>query len=109
MGDAGSKVSSLDRLKLTDEALLDEASRYPLHLKLPILSLGLGVSSPSTPFLGPDVAVMGNGGVCSGMFGVAEGARSRVPLREERLEVFSACEGWNLSPQAAGGDAKGLS
>ena len=109
VGDTGGKVSSLGRLRLTDEALLDEASRYPLHLKLPILSLGLRVSSPSTPFLGPDVAVMGNEGVSSGMFGAAEGARSRAPLREERLEVFSAREGWNLSPQAAGGDAKGLS
>ena len=90
VGDAGGKVSSLDHLKLTDEALLDEASRYALHLKLLILSLGLGVSSFSTPFLGPDVAVMGNEGVSSGMFGAAEGARSKAPLREERLEVFSA-------------------
>ena len=107
VGDVDSKVSSLDRLKLTDEALLDEASRYPLHLKLPILSLGLGVSSPSTPFLGIDGAVMGKEGVSSGMFGAAEGARSRAPLWEERLEVFSAREGWNLSLRDAGGGASG--
>ena len=109
VGDAGGKVLSLGHLKLTNEALLDEESRYPLHLKLLILSLGLGVSSPSTPFLGPDVAMLGNEGVSNGMCGAAEGARSRALLCEERLEVFSAREGWNLSPQAAGGDAKGLS
>ncbi|KAL6322576.1 hypothetical protein AAG906_009887 [Vitis piasezkii] len=79
MGNTGGKVSSLDRLKPTDEALLDEASRYPLHLKLPIFSLGFGVSSPSTPFLGPDGVVMGKVGV------------SR----------------WNLSPRATGGGASG--
>ena len=90
VGDPGGKVLSLGHLKLIDEALLDEASRYALHIKLLILSLGLGVSSFSTPFLGPDVAVMGNEGVSSGMFGAAEGARSKAPLREERLEVFSA-------------------
>ena len=107
VGDVGDKVSSLGRLKLTDEALLDEASRYPLHLKLLILSLGLGVSSPSTPFLGPDVVVLGKEGVSNGMCGAAEGARSRALLREERLEVFLACERWNLTPRAASGSASG--
>ncbi|RVW70195.1 Transposon TX1 uncharacterized 149 kDa protein [Vitis vinifera] len=38
--------------------------------------MGLGVSSPSTPFLGLDGAGMGNEGISSGMFGAAEGARS---------------------------------
>ncbi|RVX03896.1 hypothetical protein CK203_021616 [Vitis vinifera] len=87
VGDPGGKVLSLGHLKLIDEALLDEASRYALHIKLLILSLGLGVSSFSTPFLGPDVAVMGNEGVSSGMFGAAEGARSKAPLREERKSI----------------------
>ena len=69
VGVADDKVSSLGHLKLTDEALLNEASRYPLHLKLPILSLGLGVSSPSAPFLRLDGFGMGNEGVSNGMFG----------------------------------------
>ena len=103
VGVADDKVSSLGRLKLTDEALLNEASRYPLHLKLPILSLGLGVSSPSTPFLRLDGVGMGNEGVSNGMFGAVEGARSRALLREERLEVFSAREWWNLSSWEVGG------
>ncbi|RVW41032.1 hypothetical protein CK203_069815 [Vitis vinifera] len=107
VGNTGGKVSSLDRLKPTDEALLDEASRYPLHLKVPIFSLGFRVSSPSTPFLGPDGVVMGKVGVSSGMLGAVEGARRRDPLREERLEVFSTHEGWNLSPRATGGGASG--
>ena len=107
MGVVGDKVSSLGRLKLTDEALLDETSRYPLHLKLPIIFLGLGISSPFTPFLGPDGVGMGNKGVSSEMFGAAEGARSRATLWEERLEVFSAREGWNLSLRDAGGGASG--
>ena len=107
MGVVGDKVSSLGSLKLTDKALLNEASKYPFHLKLPILSWGLGVSSPSTPFLGLDGAGMGNEGISSGMFGAAEGARSKAPLGEERLEVFSAREGWNLSPREAGGGASG--
>ena len=54
--------SSLGRLKLTDEALLDEAFRYPLSHKLSLLSLGPKVSSSSTPFLGPDVVEMGTEG-----------------------------------------------
>ncbi|RVX19238.1 hypothetical protein CK203_008598 [Vitis vinifera] len=107
VGNAGGKVSSLDRLKPTDEALLDEASRYPLHRKLPIFSLGFGVSSPSTPFLGLDGVVMGKVGVSSGMLGAVEGARKRDSLREERLEVFSTHEGGNLSPRVMGGDASG--
>ena len=68
--------SSLGRLKLTDEALLDEASRYPLRHKLSLLSLGLGVSS-STPFLGLDLAMMGTKGASSGLVGSTEGARSK--------------------------------
>ena len=107
VGNTDGKVSSLNRLKPTDEALLDEASKYPLHLKLPIFSLGFGVSSPSTPFLGPDGVVMGKVGVSSGMLGAVEGARRRDSLRKERLEVFSAHEGWNLSPRAIGGGASG--
>ena len=86
--------SSLGRLKLTDEALLDEASRYPLRHKLSLLSLGLGVSS-SAPFLGLDLAMMGTKGASSGLVGSTEGARSKDLLRDELMEDFSAREGWN--------------
>lgn len=47
------------RLMLTDEVLLDEASRYSLHHKRSLVSLGIGVFSSSTPFLGPVYDVMG--------------------------------------------------
>ena len=50
---------------------------------------------------------MGKVGVSSGMLGAMEGARRRDSLHEERLEVFSAHEGGNLSPRATGGDASG--
>ncbi|XP_034698837.1 uncharacterized protein LOC117924334 [Vitis riparia] len=106
VGEIGVEGASLNRLKLTDEALLDEASRYPFHHKLSLLSLGLGASSPS-PFLGPVGIVMRMEGTSSGLFEAAEGARSRVPLREEMSEVFSAREGRILAPWAAGGGASG--
>ena len=106
VGEIGVEGASLDRLKLTDEALLDEASRYPFHHKLSLLSLGLEASSPSSPFLGPVGIVMRMEGTSSGLFEAAEGARSRVPLREEMLEVFSA-KGRILAPWAAGGGASG--
>ena len=107
VGNVGGMESSLSRLKITDDALLDEASRYPLHLKLPIFSLGFGASSPSTPFMGPDGVVTGKVGVSSGLCGVVEGARSRASPCEERLEDSSAHEDWNLSPRATGGDVSG--
>ena len=97
--------SSLGRLKLTDEALSDEAFRYPLSHKLSLLSLGPEVSSSSTPFLGPDVVEMGTEGASSGLFGSTEGARSRVPLHNELMEDFSAREWRNKSPRAALGGA----
>ena len=97
--------SSLGRLKLTDEALLDEAFRYPLSHKLSLLSLGPKVSSSSTPFLGADVVEMGTERASSGLFGSTEGARSRVPLRNELMEDFSVREGRNKSPLAVLGGA----
>ena len=39
--DAGGSI--LGRLKLTDEALMDEASKYPVLHNLSLFSLGLGV------------------------------------------------------------------
>ena len=73
-----------------------------------LLSLGLGVSSPSSPFLRPVGVVMGMEGNSSGLFRGTEGTRSRVPLREEMSEIFSAREWWNLAPWAAGGNASGF-
>ena len=104
VGETNVEGASLVRLKLTDEGLLDEASRYPFHHKLSLLSLGLGASSP---FLGLVGVVMGMEGNSSGLFGAAEGARSRVLLCEEMSEVFSAHEWWILASRAAGGDAGG--
>ncbi|RVX01040.1 hypothetical protein CK203_022862 [Vitis vinifera] len=88
VGNTDGKVSSLNRLKPTDEALLDEASKYPLHLKLPIFSLGFGVSSPSTPFLGPDGVVMGKVGVSNGMLG---------QWKEQGGGILCAKRGWKFS------------
>ena len=63
VGSVSGMEPSLGHLKPTDDALLDEASRYPRHLKLPIFSLEFGASSPSTPFMGPDGVVLGKVGV----------------------------------------------
>lgn len=79
VGETGVEGASLDRLKLTDEAFLDEASRYPFYHKLSLLFLGLGVYSPSSHFLGPVGVVMGMEGNSSGLFRATEGTRSRVP------------------------------
>ena len=77
VGETDVEGASLVRLKLTDEGILDEASRYPFHHKLSLLSSGLGASSP---FLGLVGVVMGMEGNSNGLFGAAEGARSRVLL-----------------------------
>ena len=47
----------------------------------------------------------GRRGASSGLFGSTEGARSRVPLRNELMEDFSVREGRNKSPRAALGGA----
>ncbi|RVX15844.1 hypothetical protein CK203_005809 [Vitis vinifera] len=70
VGETDVEGASLVRLKLTDEGILDEASRYPFHHKLSLLSLGLGASSP---FLGLVGVVMGMEGNSNGLFGAAEG------------------------------------
>ncbi|RVX08890.1 hypothetical protein CK203_011084 [Vitis vinifera] len=99
--------SSLGRLKITDEALLDEASRYPLCHKLSLVSLGLGFSSSSPFFLGPGVSVMGIEGASNGSVGSTEEARSRVPLHDELIEDFSAHKGQNKPLWASLGAASG--
>ena len=63
VGSVSGMEPSLGHLKPTDDELLDEASRYPRHLKLSIFSLEFGASSPSTPFMGPDGVVLGKVGV----------------------------------------------
>lgn len=80
------------RLKLTDMALLEEASRYPADPKLSF-SLGLRVSSSSTLSLGPDEALLGLEGVSSGAEGSVEGGMDRIPLRVVRIEDLSALSG----------------
>ena len=93
--------------KPTDDALLNEASRYPRNLKFPNFSLGCGASSPSPPFLGSDGAVVGKVGVVSGLFGVVEGNRSRISTREEWLADLSVHEDGNMSPRVSGDEANG--
>ena len=107
MGSVGGMEPSLGHLKPTDDALLNEASRYPRNFKLPIFSVGFGASSPSPPFMGPDGVVLGKVGVISGLVGAVEEARSRVDLREEWLVDLSVHEDRNLSPQASGGEENG--
>ena len=107
MGSVGSLEPPLDHLKPTDDAFLDEASRYPPNFKLPIFSVGFGASSPSPPFLGSDGVVMGKMGVISGLVGAVDEARSRDLPREEWLVDLSVHEDRNLSPRASGGEANG--
>ncbi|RVW25227.1 hypothetical protein CK203_113902 [Vitis vinifera] len=107
VGSVGGMEPSLGHLKPTDDTLLDEASRYPRNLKIPIFSLGFGASSPSPPFMGLDGVVLGKVGVISGLVGSVEEARSRVDLREEWLVDLSVHEDRNLSPRASGGEASG--
>ncbi|RVW39325.1 hypothetical protein CK203_102511 [Vitis vinifera] len=107
VGSVSGMEPSLGHLKPTDDVLLDEASRYPCHLKLPIFSLEFGASSPSTPFMGPDGVVLGKVGVFNGLVGAVEEARSRVSSCEERLVDISVHEDRNLSPRVTGGEASG--
>ncbi|WJZ84312.1 hypothetical protein VitviT2T_003921 [Vitis vinifera] len=103
----GGMEPALGHWKPTDDALLNEASRYPRNLKLPIFSLGLGASSPSPPFLGPDGVVVGKVGVISGLFGAVEEERSRDSTCEEWLADLSVHEDGNMSPRTSGGEANG--
>ena len=107
VGSVGGMEPSLGHLKPTDDALLDEASRYPRHHKLPIFSLGFGASSPSTPFMGPAGVVLGKVGVFSGLVGAVEEARSRVSPCDEWLVDLSVHKDRNLSSRAMGGEASG--
>ena len=97
----------LGHLKPTDDALLDEASKYPRNFKLPIFSVGFGASSPSPPFLGSNGVVMGKMGVISGLVGAVDEARSRDSPREEWPVDLSVHEDRNLSPRASSGEANG--
>ena len=85
--DGGSRPACL---KLTDEALLEEASRYPDVPRL--------WGSSSTPFLGSDVALVVSDGVSSGAEGSVEGALGRIPLQVRRIEDVSEIGGWNEPP-----------
>ncbi|WJZ85422.1 hypothetical protein VitviT2T_004961 [Vitis vinifera] len=106
-GSIGGMEPPLGHLKPTDDALLNEASRYPRNFKLPIFSMGFGASSPSSTFLGSDGAVLGKVGVISGLVGPVEEARSRDSPREEWLVDLSVHEDRNSSPRASGGEANG--
>ena len=72
-------------LKLTDTALLEEASRYPADPKLSF-SLGFGFLLLLFFPWGPTKLMEG---VSSG----AEGAMDRIPLRVVRIEDLSALSG----------------
>lgn len=69
--DAGGLIPG--RLKLTNEALLDEASRYPVLHNLSLSSLGLqGSSSSTTPLLGHAKALLVSERASSGSKGSVE-------------------------------------
>ena len=51
---------------------------------------------------------MGMEGASSGLVGSAEGARSKVPLRDELIKDFSARKGRNEPPWASLGGANGF-
>ena len=94
----GGMEPSLGHRKPADDALLNEASRYPRKLKSPNFSLGCGAFSPSSHFLGSDGAAVGKVGVISGLFGAVE---------EERSRDLSVHEDGNMSPRASGDEANG--
>ena len=106
-GSVGGVEPPLGHLKSTDDALLNEASRYPRNFKLPIFSMGFGASSPSSPFLGSDDDVLGKVRANSGLVEAVEETRSRDSPREEWMVDLSVLEDRNLSPRASGGEANG--
>lgn len=82
------------RLKFTNEALLDEASGYPVLQNLSLSSLGLqGSSYSTTPFLGHNKALLVSERASSGLEGSAEGVMGRDPLRIILAKDFSALDG----------------
>ena len=93
--DANIGGSIPSRLKFTDEALLDEASRYPVLQNLSLSSLGLqGSSSSITPFLGHNKALLVSERASSGSEGSVEEAMGRDPLRIILVKDFSVLDGW---------------
>ena len=93
--DANIGGSIPSRLKFTDEALLDEASRYPVLQNLSLSSLGLqGSSSSTTPFLGHAKALLVSERASSGSEGSVEEAMGRDPLRIILVKDFSVLDGW---------------
>ena len=96
--DVIARESLPSHLKFTDEALLEEASRYPAVPEISSFSLGLQGSSSSAPFLGPDEALVVSKGVSSGAEGSAEGVMGQIPLRVVQTEDVSVLDGWNEPP-----------
>ena len=82
---------------------MDEASRYPVLHNLSLFSLGLRGSSSSTPFLGPDEALLVSEGASSGSEGSAEGAMGQDPLRVVLTEDFLVLDGRKEPPWGSNG------
>ena len=80
------------RLKFTDEALMEEASRYSAVPKTSF-SLGLRGSTSSSPLWGHVEAL----GVLEGISSGAEREMGQIPLCVVRIGVFSALGGWSES------------
>ena len=91
------------RSTLTDEALLDEASRYPVYHNHSLFSLGLRGVSSSTPFLGPDEALLVSEGASSGSEGSMAGAMDWDPLRVVPTEDFLVLDGRKEAPWGSDG------
>lgn len=106
VGNVDVREPSFGLRKPTDDALLDEATRYPRNLKIPNFSLGSGASSSSPHISGPEGFVWGKVGI-SGVVGAVEESRSKVSPREEWLVDLSVHEDRNLSPCASRGEISG--
>ncbi|RVX09394.1 hypothetical protein CK203_015437 [Vitis vinifera] len=79
---------------LTDKALMDEASRYLVYHNHYLFSLGVRGCFSSTPFLGPDEALLVSEGACSGSEGSKAGAMDWDPLQVVPTEDLLVLNGW---------------
>ena len=78
--------SLASRSTLTDETVMDKASRYPVYHNCSFFSSGLRGVSFSIHFLGPDEALLVSEGATSGLKGLVVGAMDWDPLQVVPIE-----------------------